>query len=149
MEQFKTNVIINSITTSLISGKPLSKKWICGDKDNNKILEKIFGVLAYRQYIQFSEVYKQIALKWYETHGQLTSELYGAETYEEWAGVTPGFEFDIVKLSLNTNIYETVVIQLVNTVYSLFSKQIIDIMITKFIENPKEFSDVIKKIHIK
>ena len=98
--EFKRLVIAQSIANSLVSGRPLSRRW--GFPlfliDNEDLLNDLFGAQALQLYRGMSEAQKKTMRDWYEDHGAEAAVLYGGELYEEWKDEGVAGRFDLDKL---------------------------------------------------
>lgn len=147
MDEFKKNVIVKSISSVIISGRPVSEKWEFPNflLKNEKMLENFFGEEIYQIYKNFSEEEKEQAIKWYEIHGIECTEMYGGELYEEWNDNTVP-KRDLEKLSTNNQeIYELVVKSVVQEVYKQYDELTKQIIINKYTEEFQVFDEEIKK----
>lgn len=147
MDTFKDYINADSIAKVIITKRPISKMWGFPDfiLKNPSMLEKLFGPIAYREYVNLSDSDKKDAIKWFETHGVDATEMYGGELYEDWNDSTIP-KRDLYKLKNNfPKIYGEVVKNVVSIVYGSYTKKTQDIIVSKYIEHPDVFEGEISR----
>lgn len=104
---------------------------------NEIILKKIFEQKAYEIYVKMNNDDKQNAIEWFEIHGESTSEMLGAEVYEDWDD-SQMFKFDLNKLKKDyPNIYNCVAKEITMKKYGMHSIELQDKIEQIFIEDPE------------
>lgn len=147
MEEFKNCTIIESITSSLMNGRPLSRNWPIPNfvKNNANILKSVFGEKAFEIFEKMNNIDKNSAVKWYEMHGTMTAELFDAELWEDWNDQEM-FKFNLDKLyKSNQDIYHNVAENIAKRAYGKCPSEIYDIIVKRFLIDPKALTDTIKK----
>jgi len=138
MENFMEAVYIESITSALMSGRPLSKMWGFPSfmLNDEKFLETLFGKKGWEIYKQLDKKDQNEARKWFETHGVKATEMYGGELHEEWDDSKPGKK-DLIKFKHQyPKIYKKVAKNIAETAYKYKSENFRTIIASKFIEDP-------------
>lgn len=147
MESFKTNVIIQSLTTSLMSGRPLSKLWGFPSFiiSNSEMLSGLFGTDAYQAYVTFTDEEKEQARTWFETHGIQATELIDGILYEDWDGSSE-ITFDLNKLKEGSpEIYQTLVKKISGKAYGRYGTKMVSLIVDGFMKDPEELTKTIKQ----
>jgi len=147
MEDFKTAITIESITMSLISGRPLSRKWgfpdFLLDKKMESVLSSTFGEEGYKIYSKMSNKKKKDARTYFETCGEKICKMYKAELWEDWDD-SKTFKFDLQYLFDNHyDIYKKVVENIADRCYGQYPKMIFDMILERFLISPKDLSETI------
>lgn len=147
MDDFKNAVIIESITTSLMSGRPLSRSWgfseFLLDKTFESILTSLFGERAFDVYSKMSEEEQVNARAYFETCGEEVAKMYKADLWEDWDdnGI---FGFDLQYLFDNhRDIYEKVAENIATRAYNRYNDTIIKTILDRFLISPKDLSEAI------
>jgi len=144
MEDFKNAVIIELITTSLMTGRPLSRKWAFPDflldKKFESTLSTIFGKEGFEIYSKMSNEEKKKARTYFETHGEEVAKMYKAEVWEDWND-SKFFKFDLQYLFDNhIGIYKKVATSIATRGYGHYHETIFKLILDKFLISPVDLS---------
>lgn len=147
MEDFKNTVTIESITTSLMLGRPLSRKWGFPDFVLDKKFESTLGILfgknGFEIYSKMNDEEKKNARAYFETHGEEVSKMYKADVWEDWDD-SKLFKFDLQYLFDNhRNVYKKVAENIADRAYSHYHEIIFKTIRDKFLISPKDLTDTI------
>lgn len=147
MKAFKKSVNIESITTSLLTGRPLSRDWgfpeFLLDVKFESSLKGLFGENGFKLYSKMNDKDKKIARKFFETHGEEVAKMYKADIWEDWND-SKDFKFDLQYLFDNHNdVYQAVAKNIAKRSYGIYPAEIFDLILDKFLTSPKDFSETI------
>lgn len=147
MEKFKNAIMVEAITSTLMTGRPLSRQWkfpdFFLDKKFEPKLSNIFGEEGYEIYSKMSEDEKKEAREIFETHGESVAKMYKAELYEDWDD-SKHFKFDLQYLFNNhRKVYEKVATNITNRAYSIHPKEVVALILERFLISPTDLTVVI------